>query len=103
VARGDQVHGIIPRALLASHRQNDDAAATLAELCVGKHLTVGPDTTVFDLLVRFAEARADNAVVLAQDRSRDGAGPRVLGLVTGARLRQAVAEGAEFYSRRGEE
>ena len=103
VARGNEVFGIIGRASLSDQRERVADAAYVAELCTGKCITVAPDTTVFDLVVRFAEARADNAVVVANGRARTNVGgPAILGLVTQALLREAVVADAEFYSRRGE-
>jgi CIC family chloride channel protein len=101
VARGREIYGIVHRAWLAGHREQVATAAYLAELCTGKHITVAPETTVFDLLVRFAQTGADEAVVVGGDKGGSaGARPQILGLVTKTRLQEVAADGGSFYSRR---
>ena len=98
VARGDDVLGIIRREWVLGHPLAVARAANVAQLCEGDYVTVNPDTTLFELLVRFAETGADAAVVLAAGDGEFASGkPRIRGIVTKAHLAEVIAEGTDLF------
>lgn len=90
------VVGILAREWALAHRAQLDKARCVGEVARRDIVVVPPDTTVFDLLALMQKNRACAAVV-GNTRASPLAQAADYGLVTKARLAEALAEGMELF------
>lgn len=93
---GDTIVGVISRQRVEDHQEPIGVVLPLANVVRHDFVTVGSETTIFDLIATMQRARAEFAVVVPKEGEPKNNG-RVYGVVTKARVAEALAEGMEIF------